>query len=334
MNVDVLLFEDMDLMDFAGPWEVFLTANRLLERQGQQPAFDLVAFTLDGQPVRSFGGVPVGPTGTPRDDGILIVPGTIDIGAATSDAHLIAVLASGHREVTASVCTGAFLLAEAGLLADRWTTHWEDIAGLALPGGTRARVVDAGSVVTGGGITCGIDVGLHLVARFADPALARLVARQMDYAWDFYGDPAGGVRPVVVERYVAALPSQVYRLWTTADGIAQFLGAAAVVGDGLGGPYEYLFLTDAPDGLRGGEGCRVLALEPDRLVVFTWNSPPGFATRGQHTWVVLGLRAMGAGTHVRLAQWGHGVGPEWEANREYFTSAWARVLDALEDYCD
>lgn len=333
MNVDFLLFEGMDLMDFGGPWEVLLTANRLLERQGEPPAFDLVAFTLDGQPVRSYAGLQVGPTGSPRDDGILIVPGTIDIASATSDQALIASLRTGHRDVTASVCTGAYLLAQADILPEVWTTHWEDIAGLALPGGTRARVVDAGHVVTGGGIACGIDVGLHLVARFADPALARLVARQMDYAWDFYGDPAGGERPVVVERYVDAAPREVYRLWTTAEGIAQFLGPTAIVGDGVGGPYEYQFLDDAPDGLRGGEGCRLLALEPDRLVVFTWNSPPGFATRGQHTWVVLGLQQMGGGTRVRLAHWGHGVGAEWDVNREYFGSAWARVLDALEAYC-
>jgi len=333
VNVDFLLFEGMDLMDFGGPWEVFLTANRLLARQGEPPAFDLVAFTLDGQPVRSYGGLPVGPTGTARGDGVLVVPGTIDVAAATSDANLVDAVRAGRREVTASVCTGAFLVAEAGLLPDNWTTHWEDIAGLALPGGTRARVVDAGAVVTGGGIACGIDVGLHLVARFADSALARLVARQMDYAWDFYGDPAGGERPVVVERTVAAPPHEVYRLWTTSEGIAQFLGPTAIVGPGIGGPYEYQFLDDAPDGLRGGEGCRILALEPDRLVVFTWNSPPGFATRGQHTWVVLSLQPIDGGTHVRLAHWGHGVGPDWEANREYFTSAWERVLDALQAYC-
>lgn len=333
MNVDFLLFEGMDLMDFGGPWEVFLTANRLLERQGEAPAFDLVAFSLDSEPVRSYGGVSVGPTGAAGTDGILLVPGTIDVPAALRDPSLIAAIAAGEREVTASVCTGAFLLAEAGLLPGEWTTHWEDIAGLALPGGTRARVVDAGAVVTGGGIACGIDVGLHLVARFADPALARLVARQMDYPWDFYGDPGGGERPVIVERFVAAAPHEVYRLWTSAEGIEGFLGAGAIVGSGIGGPYEYQFLDDAPDGLRGGEGCRILALEPERLVVFTWNSPPGFATRGQHTWVVLGLQPMGSGTHVRLAHWGHGVGPQWEVNREYFTSAWGRVLDALEAYC-
>ncbi len=333
MNVDFLLFDGMDLMDFAGPWEVFLTANRLLERQGQPPAFDLVSFSPDDRPVRSYGGLQVVPTGDPRADGILIVPGTIEIGAATGDAALVAAVGAGEREVVASVCTGAYLLAGAGLLPEEWTTHWEDIVGLALPGGRRARVVDAGSVVTAGGIACGIDLGLHLVARFTDSALARLVARQMDYAWEFYGDPTGGERPVVVEREVASAPAEVYRLLTTAEGIAQFLDVTAVVGDGIGGPYEYQFLPAAPDGVRGGEGCRILALEPDRLVVFTWNSPPGMSTRGQHTWVVLGLEPVAGGTRVRLAHWGHGQGPEWDANREYFAAAWVRVLDAVQRYC-
>ena len=164
-------------------------------------------------------------------------------------------------------------------------------------------------------------------------ALARLVARQMDYPWQYYGDPAGGVDPVVVHRDVAAEPATVYRLWTTVEGIAQFLGVEAVVGDGVGGEYEYRFVADAPDGSRGGEGCRILALEPDRMVVFSWNSPPGFVTRGQHTWVVVSLEPLPAGTHVRLAHWGHGQGPQWDANREYFAAAWRRVLDALADHC-
>ena len=264
------------------------------------------------------------------------MPGTIDVDAATGDAELIALVAGAAqgREIVASVCTGAFLLAAAGKLPDRWTTHWEDIAGLALPGGTRARVVDAGTVVTGGGIACGIDLGLHLVARFADSALARLVARQMDYAWDYYGEPAGGVEPVVVERDVACPPDSVYRLWTTAEGVGEFLGVTARIEPRVGGPYEFAFLAEAPDGVRGGEGCRILALEPDRLVVFSWNSPPGFETRGQHTWVVLSLTPVAAGTRVRLAHWGHGSGPQWDANREYFAAAWASVLDALAGYCE
>lgn len=330
MNVDFLLFDGMDLMDFAGPWEVLLTANRLSERRGLSPVFDLVAFSPDGRPVATFGGLTVTPTGTARPDGILIVPGTIDIPAATGNPAFVSpVRDSGGRELIASVCTGAFLLKAAGVLPSAWTTHWEDIAGLADSGGRRARVVDDGRVVTAGGIGCGIDLGLHLVARFADPAAARLVARQIDYAWDFYGDPRGGTDPVVVERDVTAPPGRVYAAWTRAD----FLGIDRTVDDRVGGPYE-IYFSDAEDGQRGGEGCRVLALEPDRLIVFTWNSPPGFATRGQHTWVTVTLTESAAGTRVRLAHQGHGQGPEWDANRDYFRTAWPRVLDALAEYVE
>ncbi|MBK6763931.1 MAG: SRPBCC domain-containing protein [Micrococcales bacterium] len=335
VNVDLLLFEGMDLMDFAGPWEVFLTANRLLARQGEAPAFSPVAFSADGIPVGTYGGVQVSPTGAPRTNGILLVPGTVDVATATADGDLVGLVSTSAqgREIVASVCTGAFLLSAAGLLPNAWTTHWEDLAQLGRPGGRRARVVDAGALVTGGGLACGIDVALHLVARSTDSALARLVARQLDYPWDYYGDDTGGSDPVVIEREVAAGPAEVYRLWTTQTGIEQFLGVTAVVDARVGGPYEYQFLADAPEGLRGGEGCRILALEPDRLVAFTWNSPPGFPTRGQHTWVVLTLTPSPGGTHVRLAQWGHGQGPEWDANREYFAAAWSRVLDALAEHC-
>ncbi len=81
MNVDFLLFEGMDLMDFSGPWEVFLTANRLLERQGEPAVFSMVAFTPDGESVPSYGGVRVLSTGTARNDGVVLVPGTIDVSA-------------------------------------------------------------------------------------------------------------------------------------------------------------------------------------------------------------------------------------------------------------
>jgi uncharacterized protein YndB with AHSA1/START domain/putative intracellular protease/amidase len=330
MNVDFLLFEGMDLMDFAGPWEVLLTANRLLERRGEQPVFDLVAFSPDDAPVRSYGGLQVTPTGVARPGGILVVPGTIDVPAATGNHTIMAsVRDSGDRTLVASVCTGAFLLQSAALLPSSWTTHWEDIASMPAQGGSRARVVDTGRIITAGGIGCGIDLGLHLVARFVDTALARLVARQIDYPWDFYGDPSGGGIPVVVEREIAAPPHAVYQAWTS----GQFLGQDRQVQPRIGGPYEIYFL-DAADGERGGEGCRILAMEPDRLLVFTWNSPPGFATRGQHTQVVVTLEPTAQGTMVRLSHIGHGQGPEWDANRDYFGQAWPRVLQSLSEALD
>jgi transcriptional regulator GlxA family with amidase domain len=100
----------------------------------------------------------------------------------------IAQTAAG-TELTASVCTGAFLLAKAGLLHGRTvTTHWEDIAdfrrmfpGIAVRENT--RWVDEGKIVTSAGISAGIDMALHLVTRLEGEELALRTARQMDYDW-------------------------------------------------------------------------------------------------------------------------------------------------------
>lgn len=103
--------------------------------------------------------------------------------------------ASDRVGVTASVCTGAFLLGEAGLLEGRpWTTHFEDIGLLAESigghGATRdVQWVDSGEIVTAGGLSAGIAMALHLVERLADLELASATARQIEYAWD----PGGGM---------------------------------------------------------------------------------------------------------------------------------------------
>lgn len=191
MRIVFVLFDGMDLMDFAGPFEALLTANRLLERQDGGPAFELVTVSPTGEPVLAYGGVPMTPHHEAADvtaPVVVVVPGTIDIDAALADQHLIDTVRelAANCQVTTSVCTGAFLLAKAGVLDGReWTTHWEDIPLLSqrLDGGRRERVVDTGAVITAGGIGCGIDLGLHLVARLVDPDLARRCARQMDVPW-------------------------------------------------------------------------------------------------------------------------------------------------------
>lgn len=96
---------------------------------------------------------------------------------------------AARAELTASVCTGAFLLGKAGLLdGKRATTHWEDVADLrAMFPQVRviegARWVDEGSVVTSAGISAGLDMSLHVVARLAGSELAARTARQMQYEW-------------------------------------------------------------------------------------------------------------------------------------------------------
>ena len=201
-GVGLLLFEQFDLLDVGGPYEVLLTANRLAERDGGAAPFDVRVVGTSTAPVTAFGGMVVTPTAALQDAGdldVLVVPGAIDVDGALADPRLVAIVrdAATRVPVMASVCTGAFVLGRADLLAGRaWTTHWEDVAGLAAEvgddGARRARWVDDGAVVTGGGLSCGLDLGLHLVDRFAGRELAVATARQIDHAWD--PDAGGATR--------------------------------------------------------------------------------------------------------------------------------------------
>lgn len=96
---------------------------------------------------------------------------------------------SQTASLAVSVCAGAFLPAKAKVLeTHKVTTHWEDIVGLSrmftgLNAIEKIRWVDAGTVVTSGGISAGIDMSLHLVSRLHSQALAEKTARQMEFAW-------------------------------------------------------------------------------------------------------------------------------------------------------
>jgi transcriptional regulator GlxA family with amidase domain len=198
MLIGILLFDDVDLLDSGGPYEVLLTANRLAERDGDPEPFRVLTVSRDGEPVTAYGGlrlIPHAAIGAVDTLSALIVPGAIAIDKVLADTGLI----DGVRALTArtalttSVCTGAFILADAGLLSDRaWTTHWEDIDLLAErigeDGATRdVRWVDSGPVITSGGLSSGIAMTLHLVARLAGQELAERTARQIDYDWNSSG---------------------------------------------------------------------------------------------------------------------------------------------------
>lgn len=190
MNIAIYIYEQAEVLDFSGPFEVFSTANRVC--QGNAPfAVFLVGET--GGPVCARAGYTVMPHfgfhDQPPIDVLLVVGGVH--GAEMDKPQVSEWIARQARTATlvASICTGAFLLARAGILATQTvTTHWEDIDDLRrqfphLNVVEGVRWVDAGDVVTSGGISAGIDMSLHLVSRLHSPALAERTARQMEFTW-------------------------------------------------------------------------------------------------------------------------------------------------------
>ena len=193
-RIGLLLFDDVDLLDVGGPYEVFLTAGRLAQRAGRPSPFEVLTVGATSDPVTAYGGVVLVPSTSLDDVGpidVAIIPGAIEIDEVAARPDVMAAVRrmGATAQVTASVCTGAFLLGDAGLLDGRpWTTHWEDVPALAdRLGSTLGRIapwVDDGPVVTGGGLSSGISMALHLVERLEDRALAEATARQVDYRWE------------------------------------------------------------------------------------------------------------------------------------------------------
>lgn len=194
-TVGIYLYDGVEVLDLAGPFEVFTTASRVSRRHTPHSVepFRVVTIAPHAGPVTARAGLTVLPSHTLADHpplDVLIVPGG-DERAERVRPALAAWLQVQSRQVgiLASVCTGAFLLAGASLLDGRTvTTHWEDVAELAaafpaLSVVDHGRWVDDGDILTSAGISAGIDMSLHLVARIAGGALARATARQMDYDW-------------------------------------------------------------------------------------------------------------------------------------------------------
>jgi transcriptional regulator GlxA family with amidase domain len=193
-TVAILIFDDVELLDFAGPFEVFSSARAITgERERLMEVF-VVAET--DAPVRCRNGLVVQPAHTlsncPSAD-VIVVPG----GAGTRVAEGRPAIMNWIRErsavaeLTTSVCTGSFLLARAGLLAGRPAiTHWESVPELRerypdIEVREDERYVDAGTVVTAAGVSAGIDMALHVVSRLYGPSVARATALGIEYdSWE------------------------------------------------------------------------------------------------------------------------------------------------------
>ena len=124
---------------------------------------------------------------------------------------------------------------------------------------------------------------------------------------------------------------EVWKAWTTTEGVKSFFAEEASVEAVPGGPYEIYFSKDGPPGSRGSEGCKVLSVDPMRSFAFEWNAPPSMpAVRAQRTNVQLLFEEVGPReVRVRLVSLGWGTGDEWLKAHEYFDKAWSFVLGNL-----
>jgi len=194
-TIGILMFDGVEALDFAGPFEVFTTATRMQARLAPEAAapFEVRTISRLGGTVQARAGLVVQVdhafADTPALDLLLVPGGVVDAALACDDTRAWLARVAPGCEVVASVCTGAFLLAAAGVTGDApLTTHWEDLADLraAWPGLTvvdNVRWVEHGRLISSAGIAAGIDMSLHLVERLAGRALAERTARQMDVRW-------------------------------------------------------------------------------------------------------------------------------------------------------
>ena len=146
-----------------------------------------------------------------------------------------------------------------------------------------------------------------------------------------------GRRELRKEITIAAPVEQVWAVWTDPEALG-FLSGKSNIELRIGGPYEW-FLDGPPDedGRRGGEGCRILAFLPYRVLAFDWSFPPSIPSlRGSQakTQVVVRFDEASTGTRLRFSQIGWKEGEDWAAGYAYFDEAWDYVLQAMKQHLE
>ena len=188
-NVAIFMFDDVEVLDFAGPFEVFSVTSEL--NKASRP-FAVSTVAENPGAVSARNGLSVNPDCTISDcppPDILIVPGGLGTRKLINNSAVISWIkhCSQTAELVLSVCTGSLLLAKAGLLEGlAATTHHGalDLLRELAPNTTiveNQRFVDNGKIITSGGIAAGIDMSLHVVGKLLGTAQAEKTAEYMEY---------------------------------------------------------------------------------------------------------------------------------------------------------
>jgi transcriptional regulator GlxA family with amidase domain len=194
-NVGIFIFDDVEVLDFCGPFEVFSVTRLNPDRPMEEaPPFKVSLVAERKQPVTCRGGMRVLPDYVLEDCpelDILLIPGGFGTRKEMNNERVIGWIEERSKlaEVVASVCSGSILLGKAGLLEGKQaTTHWTILDWMQelFPGTTVVRdlhFVEDGNVFTSAGISAGIDLALILVSRLLGDSVGRATAKQMEYTF-------------------------------------------------------------------------------------------------------------------------------------------------------
>jgi transcriptional regulator GlxA family with amidase domain len=186
----IVIFNEVEVLDFCGPFEVFSVANRFTE----SPAFTILTVAEKTSAIQTRGGLSVNPHHSLDDcpsPELLLVPGGWGTRKEMNNVVLLDWIkrASSTAELILSVCTGSLLLGKAGLLDGlEATTHHGaiDLLRQSAPQAhihTDRRFVDNGRIICSAGIAAGIDMSLHVVGKLLGDEVAVKTATQMEYPW-------------------------------------------------------------------------------------------------------------------------------------------------------
>lgn len=188
MNIGIYIYDDAEVLDFSGPFEVFSVAKRLAQNN-----WNVFLISELGSVVTARGNYLVQPhysiSDHPQLDVVFVVGGVHTEEVKKENVIRWIARTSESAQYVASVCTGCFLLAEAGLLNGySVTTHWQDIPALRshypqLKVLENQRWTQTDKFFTSAGISSGIDMSLFMVSELVSMDLAEKIARQMEYNW-------------------------------------------------------------------------------------------------------------------------------------------------------
>lgn len=194
INIAIYIYDGVETLDFASPYEVFSTASRVCKMHGLEESFNVFTISRTPNAVRARGGLEISPhyslENHPEIDVLLLAGGLIieELKQETLFAWIESIATS--VKCCAAISTGAFLVAEAGLLdGKKATTHFEDVELFEsyyplIEVEKQRRIVSCEGIITCAGVSAALDMSFHLTSELLSYDMAKATAEQMQYAWN------------------------------------------------------------------------------------------------------------------------------------------------------